>query len=234
MKSAARYDGYAVWYDAHLTSFAQRATSLLRNWLGPGPGRCLELGCGGGVQLTALVEAGWFAAGIDVSSDQLHVAKQRRGARCLVQGDARITPFRGACFDAVVGAFIHTDVDDWSGVLSEAARLVRPGGRVVYIGTHPCFIGPFSRYPGAEPPRLHAGYRRTARTYTGPGLRRRVGVQHVPLDAFLNAFFQAGLRIDHVEEPGPEEYPRVIALAVPPVAAALVTDPTPALASTGA
>ena len=114
------------------------------------------------------------------------MAKQRRGARCLVQADARVTPFSDACFDAVVGAFIHTDVDDWSGVLSEAAR-------------------------------LHAGYRRTARTYTGPGLgdglRRRVGVQHVPLDAFVNAFFQAGLRINHVEEPGPEEYPRVIALA---------------------
>lgn len=216
VKSVARYDGYAAWYDAHLTSFAQRATPLLCEWLGRGPGRCLELGCGGGIQLTALIDSGWSAAGIDVSSDQLRVAQQRWEVRCLVQADSCVTPFRDACFDAVVGAFIHTDVDNWSGVLSEAARVVRPGGRVVYIGTHPCFVGPFSRYPGAEPPRLHSGYRRTSRTYTGPGLgdglRRRVGAVHVPLDAFLNAFFQAGLRIDHVEEPGPEDYPRVIGL----------------------
>ena len=55
------------------------------------------------------------------------------------------------------------------------------------------------------------------RTHVGPGLgdglRRRVGVRHVPLATLLNALLRAGLRLDHVDEPGPEDYPRLLALS---------------------
>ena len=44
VRTTARYDSYARSYDEWLTPFAQRATPLIRAWLGPGPGRCLELG----------------------------------------------------------------------------------------------------------------------------------------------------------------------------------------------
>jgi hypothetical protein len=67
------------------------------------------------------------------------------------------------------------------------------------------------------PPRLYPGYRQTERTHVGPGLgeglRRRVGVRHVPLAAFLNALLEPGLQLERVEEPGPEDYPRILAVA---------------------
>jgi SAM-dependent methyltransferase len=214
MPTVARYDSYARWYDKRLTPFAERATPLITAWLGPGPGRCLELGCGGGLHLPAVARAGWFVVGVDISADQLTVAKERQAVCALAQADVGAMPFADASFDAVYAAFIHTDVDDWTVAAGEAGRLVRPGGRVLYVGTHPCFVGPFSRYSGAAPPQLFPGYRVTDHTYDGPGLgnglRRRVGVRHVPLAALLNGLLSVGLRVDHIDEPGAEDYPRIL------------------------
>ena len=89
--------------------------------------------------------------GTDISADQLAIARQRRQVGRLVQADGGAVPFADGSFDAVYAAFIHTDVDDWSAAAAQAGRLVRPGGRVLYVGTHPCFVGPFSRYPGQAP-----------------------------------------------------------------------------------
>jgi len=216
--TTAGYDGLAEWYDEHLTDFTSRATALLVNLLGNGPGWCLDLGCGGGVHAPAIAVAGWSVVGLDISVDQLRVAQRRPPlSGRLVLADAGRLPFSSGRFDAAVAAFIHTDVDDWLAVVSEAVRVLKPGGRLAYIGTHPCFVGPFSRYPAtSDPPLLHAGYRQTGRTTEGPGigegLRRRVGVRHLPLATLLNAFTQAGLRLDRFEEPGPEDFPRLFAL----------------------
>src|SRR5438105_11782306 len=86
VRTEARYDSYARWYDERLTPFAQRATALIRDWLGPGPGRCLELACGGGLHLPTVVEAGWLAVG-PISSQS-----QESGGRSAVS--FRLTPPR--------------------------------------------------------------------------------------------------------------------------------------------
>jgi len=150
---------------------------------------------------------------------QAGTAATRRPSRtvALVQADAGRLPLADATVDAVVAAFIHSDVDDWAGVLGEVGRVLRPGGRCISIGIHPCFVGPFSRRPGAGPPQLYPGYRRTARTWRGPGLGphgvwRRVGGRHVPLAALVNAFIAAGLAVEHLAEPGPEDFPRNLAI----------------------
>jgi SAM-dependent methyltransferase len=216
--SSARYDDYADWYDAQLARFTEQATPFIRRWLGAGAGRCLDLGCGGGVQLVAVAELGWSSIGLDVSHNQLRIARDRRGVRALVQADATRAPFVDESFDAVVAGFVHTDVDDWPGAVDEVRRILRPGGCFIYVGTHPCFVGPFSRYVGQGPPVLHRGYRRTERTYTGPGLGkrgvwRRVGGRHIPLAVLLQTLIDTGLRLEHIEEPGPEDYPRILAFA---------------------
>jgi SAM-dependent methyltransferase len=214
---SARYDGIAEWYDAHLADFVRRGTTVLREFLGRGPGWLLELGCGGGIQLAGLAGDGWSLVGLDLSRDQLRVARQRVGKAVeLVRGDAVALPFADASFDAICAAFLHTDVDDFAAVVTQAAHALRPGGRFSYVGTHPCFVGPFSRYPGDGPPELHTGYRQTGRVHEGPGIgdgiRRRVGVQHLPLAILLNAFPDAGLHLERVAEPGPEEFPRLLAI----------------------
>jgi predicted TPR repeat methyltransferase len=50
------------------------ATGALARLLGPGAGRCLDLGCGTGVAVPVLDGLGWRVVGVDLSRDQLRVA----------------------------------------------------------------------------------------------------------------------------------------------------------------
>jgi len=125
-----------------------------------------------------------------------------------------------AAFDAAVSVWTHTDIEDFSSVLKETARVLRPDAPAVYIGAHPCFVGPHSLFLGAEGvPELHHGYR-TSRRYDGSapgvanpdGLRKRVGGVHLPLDVFLNSFLGAGFRVERFEELRDQDYPYSVAL----------------------
>jgi SAM-dependent methyltransferase len=219
METSARYDGLAGWYDERLRAFTLDGSETLRELLGPGPGRCLDLGCGGGLHFEGLVSLGWTVTGVDVSADQLRVARERAGAAIeLIQADATALPFPDAAFDAVAAVFVHTDIPGYTLAVREAARVLRPGGRFVHLGLHPCFVGPFSRYQGPdEPPQLLPGYRRTGWANDAPGfgegLRRIVGSTHMPLGDLLNAFVAAGLQLDRFVEPGEHDFPRVLAVA---------------------
>jgi SAM-dependent methyltransferase len=219
MNLKARYDGLADYYDERLREFTLAASEPLKGLVGAGPGRCLDLGCGGGLHFASLIELGWTVTGVDVSGDQLRIARERgRDAVELVQADAAELPFGDESFDAVAIVFVHTDVPDYSAVVQEGVRVLRPGGRLVHLGLHPCFVGPFSRYQGPEsPPLLFPGYRRTGWTDDAPGfgqgLRRIIGSHHVPLADLVNTLLGAGLRLERLEEPLGYDYPRVLGVA---------------------
>jgi SAM-dependent methyltransferase len=218
----AHYDGVAEWYDEHLRP-SPAVVETVRRLMGHGPGRCLDLGCGTGFHIPLLVELGWAVTGVDVSIDQLRVARKRAGSATeLIHADATALPFADATFDAALSAFTHTDVEDFPALLAEAVRVLRPGAPFVYLGPHPCFVGPHSRFVRAEGlPRLLPGYTRSGR-YTGglgispDGLRARVGAVHLPLGRFLQSFLDAELTLERFEESDPQaegrEYPHWLAL----------------------
>ena len=135
-----------------------------------------------------------------------------------VHASAEDLPFDDASFDAAVSIWTHTDVDDFASVLAEVARVLRRGAPFVYIGAHPCFVGPHSRFFGAKGvPELHEGYGRAGRYDDGPainpeGLRARVGATHLPLGLFIQSFLDTGFAIERFEEHGVDEYPFVVAL----------------------
>ena len=211
----ARYDGYADWYDASIGQFAEPAGQEMLALLGAGSGRCLDLACGTGLNLRRLTDAGWSVTGIDLSSDQLRLARERAPAGVeLIQADATDLPFEDASFDAVACALLHTDVEDFAAVCREVARVLKPRGRLAYVGIHPCFVGPFARNSPGEPPELHPGYRDTAWTNAGfsDGIRRRAGARHVPLAELLNAFVAADLRLTRVTEAEDEDFPTRIGI----------------------
>jgi ubiquinone/menaquinone biosynthesis C-methylase UbiE len=220
VSSSARYDGVAEWYDATLAGdspLAAMPREAALRLLGSPAGRLLDIGCGGGSHTAVFAAAGWDPVGLDVSEAQLQLARER-GCE-VVLGRAESLPFDDASFDAAVSLWTHTDVEDWPAVLREARRVVRPGGPFVYVGVHPCFVGPHSLFvEGRGVPQLHAGwYRQIGRHDEAPGisatgLRSKVGAIHLPLAEFLQSFLDAGFRPDQVEEPGSGDYPIAIAL----------------------
>src|SRR2546423_1749316 len=143
--SGARYDGLASWYDGEFASaFAPAFAGLLASRAAQyvGPRRVVvDVGCGTGFYFGALQARGLGVVGIDISADQLHVARDR--APAVARADAAALPLRTAVVEVVVAAFVHTDIDDFPAAVADVARVLQPGGRFVYIGTHPCFIGPF-------------------------------------------------------------------------------------------
>ena len=213
----ARYDNVADWYEAEFATseLGESARTVVLRLLGDGPGRLLDLGCGGGANAVAFAERGWTVTGVDVSIAQLELARAR--GIDAVQADAAALPFVDASFDTAVSMFTHTDMDDFAAAAREASRVLRPEGTLVYLGVHPCFVGPHAFVHDRDVPELHPGYRdtsyrREAPGIWGEGIRAKVGAWHLPLGVFLHAFLDAGFVIERFEEPEGRDYPHIIAL----------------------
>jgi SAM-dependent methyltransferase len=116
---------------------ADRLASLsaaVRRYAGAG-NRVLDLGCGTGELARALAAAGLQVTGCDVSPQMLLRAARDRGG-CAgwvrLEPDWRTLPFASATFDVVVAASVLEYVADPVGVLRECARVLRPGGVMLY------------------------------------------------------------------------------------------------------
>jgi SAM-dependent methyltransferase len=93
--------------------------------------RVLDVGCGSGLTLVLAAERGAEPSGIDISAGLLGVARERLPGADLREGDMETLPFADAAFDAVLGVNAFQFAGDPARALREAARVVRPGGRVV-------------------------------------------------------------------------------------------------------
>ena len=149
------FDGVARNYDLTNTvlSFGQdrgwrRATrDALQLKLGQ---RVLDVGAGTGVSTLELGRSGAFAVGLDLSTGMLRAGRRVRPEVPLLAGDALALPFADGTFDAVTISFALRNVVDVDGALTELARVVRPGGRLVVCEfSHPvnaAFRGVYMRY----------------------------------------------------------------------------------------
>jgi SAM-dependent methyltransferase len=220
----ARYDGATAWYESFA---ADEVLTCVRNFavglLGPGPGRCLDLGCGTGLAIPALVAAGWSVVGVDVSRDQLAAAAHLAlGTAELVEGDAHAMPFPDAEFDAVISILTHTDLDDVRTSFTEARRVLRADGVFVYLGAHPCFGSPFVSRERAEgvdgalaivlPGYTEGGWQRLPADASSTKIRARVGINHLSLADLVNAVLESGFAITEVHEPGETDPPLFFAV----------------------
>ena len=96
----------------------------------------LDVGTGTGSMLELFGPRVTHAQGIDLSREMLAVARanlERAGLKnCVVrQADMFQLPFRGASFDAVTIHQVLHYVDNPGPAIAEAARVLRPGGRML-------------------------------------------------------------------------------------------------------
>ena len=104
----------------------------------------IELGCGTGYVSCWLERLGAAATGIDASKEQLTTARRLAGEHGssinFIEGNAEDTGLPDESFDFAIseyGAAIWCDPDVW---IPEAYRLLKPGGRLVFLGNHPLTI----------------------------------------------------------------------------------------------
>jgi demethylmenaquinone methyltransferase/2-methoxy-6-polyprenyl-1,4-benzoquinol methylase len=131
--------------------------------------RVVDLGCGTGDLCRVLGRAGLRAVGVDMAAGML--AKAHTSAP-LVRADALQLPLADATVDGAISGFALRNVVDIAACFREAARVIRPGGRVVFLEV--------SEPPSPLVRRAHAVYFQCVVPMVGGLLSDRRAYQYLP------------------------------------------------------
>ena len=115
----------------------------------------LEAGCGTGYISAWIARAGGQPVGLDPTAEQLATAANLQNDFDvhfpLVMGAAEMLPFADGSFDAVIseyGAAIWADPYRW---IPEAARVLRPGGELAFLGNGALLTLCIAEYEADDP-----------------------------------------------------------------------------------
>lgn len=115
-------------------------------------GSILDLCCGGGQAIAALLEVSPHVTGLDASPTSLERAKKQFPQVQFVRGLAEKLPFAGAQFDLVhSSAALHEMTPaQRQEILAEVFRVLKPGGCFVFVDFHrphnSLFFPPFALF----------------------------------------------------------------------------------------
>jgi SAM-dependent methyltransferase len=122
IRKSARLEQRHWWY-------AGRRALVRRLMDGVPVGRALDVGCGSAGNTAVLRDLGWHATGLEYSPAAASLARARDLP--IVRGDARRLPFADETFDLVMSTDMWEHIDEHDVVAAEAARVLRPGGRLL-------------------------------------------------------------------------------------------------------
>ena len=183
-------DGHAI---ALLRAEGRLKTAYVREVFGRtgiGPGaRVLDVACGAGLVSLPLAEAGFRVHGVDLAAGALDVARRRvppGSEATFAVADATALPDADASYDAILLLDMLEHVESVPAVLAEAARVVRPGGPVIF--------NTFNRTPLATLVAVH-GFKFV--TQDAPD-HVHVSRYFVPPESLRASAAYVGLRMEHV------------------------------------
>lgn len=95
--------------------------------------RVLDAACGSGYGSAALAAHAGFVAALDISLEAVEAARYAyaRPNLAFLAARAEQIPFPDATFDLIVAFELIEHLDDWRALLSEARRLLAPGGQFI-------------------------------------------------------------------------------------------------------
>jgi demethylmenaquinone methyltransferase / 2-methoxy-6-polyprenyl-1,4-benzoquinol methylase len=73
--------------------------------------------------------------GFDISEGMLKIAREKCPTAKFLTADATAMPFPDCSFDLVMSAFVIRNLQDSEAAVTEMARVVKSGGRVLILGT---------------------------------------------------------------------------------------------------
>ncbi|MDR6225960.1 class I SAM-dependent methyltransferase [Desmospora profundinema] len=106
----------------------------------PPQARALDVGCGAGREAVFLAEYGFRVVGVDLSREALRIADQRASKKKVEvewrHGNALRLPLEDGAFDLMNdrGCFHLISEEERGRYASEAARVLKPGGRLLLRG----------------------------------------------------------------------------------------------------
>lgn len=185
----------------HDSFWAYRAA--FQAFIGSGSGAALEIGCGEGRVARALGELGYEMTVAEPAPALLQAAREADSARSYLAASANDLPLEDGRFDLVVFYNVLMDVDDLQAAMNEAARVLRPGGRLMLGIVHPMADHHFLRSQGQDPGNYFATHLMDTKVETR-GMPMHFRGWRRPLTAYFEALRQSGLLVFAVAEPQPE------------------------------
>ena len=169
----------------------------------------LDVGCGEGQvgRLAVGIAGVETVVGVDPTWAQVVEAARRGGGVIAGQASADGLPFASAAFDAAVACLVFEHITDVDAAVSEVARVLRPGGRFLFLLNHPLLQTPGSGW--IDDTILGEQYWRI-----GPYLVEDDSLEevekdvwipfiHRPLSRYVNAMSACGLLVTRMDEPAP-------------------------------
>jgi SAM-dependent methyltransferase len=140
------WSGLAGWWRTELgedPAYEQDVTPLSLELLAPAVGeRVLDVGCGEGRLMVALIAAGASPFGVDSLADLLDSARM---AGPVVRFELpSLSCFGDGVFDGALVSLVLEHLEDEVTLFAEMGRVVRPGGRLALVVNHPIFTAPES------------------------------------------------------------------------------------------
>jgi ubiquinone/menaquinone biosynthesis C-methylase UbiE len=186
----------------------------------------LDIGCGEGHNTRLLAKRGAHMTALDIAEVFIAYAQQEEEREPLGidyrVASAVALPFAEATFDFATGCMSFMEIPETERVLTEAYRVLKPGGFLQFSLAHPCFDTPYRRnlrnehgltyaievgdyfrnlngeiaewLCGAAPPHMTHGMRK----FKIPRFTRTVS-------QWLNLLVDPGFLLERVEEPCPSD-----------------------------
>ena len=121
-----------AWRDGTDAAYRRYGEALVAAYPEPLKGlRIIDIGAGSGAVSVALRTAGADVVATDASTEMLTMARQLLPGLSTVVADATALPFENDSFDGATSGFCVNHLAEPHRLLSEAARVVRPGGFVL-------------------------------------------------------------------------------------------------------
>jgi ubiquinone/menaquinone biosynthesis C-methylase UbiE len=159
----------------------------------------LDVGCGEGRLARTLKELGHRVVGVESSAALATAAREEDPTFEVHVADAADMPLPNDHFDLAISSLSLMNMDDMPVVLSEIARVLRPGGYFCFSILHP-----INSWGDA----LGASYFQTVR-YTEKlerdGAHMTLHDTHRPLSDYFGALEDAGFLVARVLEPVPDD-----------------------------
>jgi ubiquinone/menaquinone biosynthesis C-methylase UbiE len=162
----------------------------------------LDAGCGPGAYAELLARQGARVVGVDASPRMLALAKARAGSGAtFYRADLGGTlPFlEDEQFHLVLAALVLDYIADWTIVLGEFHRVLKPGGLLVFSIGHPAFDAVYFRTE------KYAETEQVSSVWKGFGVRVEMPTHRRPLSAVFNPVMRAGFELVEILEPQPTE-----------------------------